>query len=127
MYNEMMPVTYPYTARESISIASDGVKTNSQLLNGLYALIDTNKLTGNSFITWSSSTSTLVYMLRNITTTSVILSEIDGNNNDISVRNLILNSNSSVIITWSITTSNVANTDYSSRVSPVGNTITLYY
>ena len=35
----------------SVSVTANGVKTNGQLLNELYALIDMSKLTGQSYLT----------------------------------------------------------------------------
>lgn len=61
----IMPANYPASriTRESVSVTADGVKTYSQLLDSLFALIDFSKITENSVVKISSSTVMQVYTM----------------------------------------------------------------
>ena len=55
----------------NVSVSSDGVKTNRQLLNELYAAIDPSKITKNSKFVSSRTGSTSYFQLSSVSTTEI--------------------------------------------------------
>lgn len=112
----------------SVSVTADGVKTWRELFNSLWALIDANKVTNNSYITEKSSTYYKVYNINSSMLNASITTEIRFSR-------MVLDTSMEVEENWSIKSSsstyfratNGTFADWSTNVPTAGIVITLHY
>lgn len=75
-----MPASYPASriTRESVSVTADGVKTYSQLLDALYALINRSKLTINTTIEVAVSNDQYILNISTVTSSAICFGSINS-------------------------------------------------
>ena len=74
-----------------VQVSSDGVKTNRQLLNSLYSMIDMSKITTRSKLLFMRSDTTTVYPIMLIQETTLQFGHIQFNSPTISITLSVLN------------------------------------
>lgn len=112
------------TGPAPITVTADGVKSLSTLLNELYALIDWTKITGNSYIYFSSGDRIYRYCEQYsgaycFNWTLVRFSECDFDN--------FMIGSSSRAFSWTFSTAPGTVTEISANVPTSGRTLTFYY
>ena len=120
LYCETVP-----TPETPITATGDGVKTYAEILNGLYAEIDSSKVTSSTKLTMVSATITVYATLESAdsSTYNFVCSSPGGSPLEMYFRCLIFKSSASQYV--SIHGSTVA--DVSSSAMPSGDTITITY
>lgn len=112
----------------SVSVVADGVKTYAQLLNSLYALVDTDRIGRNSAVVREVGNSLLVYRLRFIDSShQYIIFDFSGVDistaGNVATQTFTIQSSNS---TYKVLSAG-SYSDNSSAVPTNGTTLTLYY
>ncbi len=112
-----------------ISVTANGVKTNTQLLNELYALVDRSKFTKNTKLVSISSGSVLFFNLDNITTSDLRFGSVHATGiSNVGVDTILMKAADSTMETGQIRTGNeVAFTDISATVPASGAILGIIY
>lgn len=114
-------------ADESVSVTADGAKNYGQLLNELYAMVNTGKVSRNSALvrTETSGRDTALHMIQKAATYLVFSAEYVSDVGDSPVFTMILQSSGSSFKSEQIGSATIAN--ISSAVPASGLKLTLYY
>ena len=108
----------------SVSVTADGVKTYSQLLNELYALVDKDRVSRDSYLSTGGYNIPVVYKSSSaIRIVGCMLADA-GNTY---INGYYLMESNSTLYSWSVKTSGNTVTNSSSSVPTTGTTFTLYY
>lgn len=107
----------------SVYVTADGVKTNSQLLDELYALVDASKVSLNSTLNITTGTSEAIHNMNNKTATLYSYSRVDADSSHLRVRALHVLASSSEYRSLEDTTV----TDVSSSIPSAGTVFTITY
>lgn len=112
-----------------IEVIGDGVKTYSQILNELYALIDSNKVTPNMYLANINPNShgQSMYHLRYISSTSYEFCMVEATANNMACFTLVLKSSGSTYKVSNSKTSGITFNDYSSTAFASGYSMRIYY
>ena len=122
---EIEPASDEYVEVEQVT---GGEKTYATLLNELYALIDRNKLTDNSYIIDDDGSTKKKIIINRIGPSIIYGTSFDyAGSANMYITTLDLASSGSYYVEWTITQSNVTNTNKSSTAVTVGTKFTLYY
>ena len=112
-------------------VVADGVKTYGQLLNELYALVDTSKLTASTKLVIdvpNVSTYVLAYTTYIKSTNKILFNTENGSSlNFTNVASIVVASSGSLYQAARIQTNGNVYSDYTSEVVPSSSTIRLYY
>ena len=118
------PVYVP--SQNSVSVTADGVKTYSQLLNELYALVDVDKVTRNSVLVRKQPTvDTILHIIHKFNSSLTFTAGYVSAMNDMPVFSMIVQASGSCFKTIQIDGTTI--TDLSSNVPSSGVIFTLYY
>ena len=79
----------------SVSITADGVKTWTQALNELFALIDTTKVSSDSKIEWTSNGNIIVCLMRDFNSNRIRMSMMYVDSASVSLDLLTISASSS--------------------------------
>ena len=107
-----------------VEVTADGTKTFTQLLNELYGMVDKTKLQGTSSLILKEGTSTEVFAISRIESTSISFSYLARVSSVITFYAISLKSSNSYL---GKTTISGTHTDYSGDTASNGIVITLYY
>lgn len=109
---------------DSVSVTADGVKTYSALLNELYALVDKDRVSGDSYLSTDGYNIPVVYKSSStIRIVGCMLADV-GNTY---INGYYLMESNSTLYSWSVKTTGNTVTNSSSSVPTSGTTFTLYY
>lgn len=111
--------------RGSVSVTADGTKTFAQLFNSLYALVDMSKVSATSRLEWNTGSSTLVFYIRDYSSSQIRLYQFLIGTSNGSLDTVII-SNSSAYYRCDLSTT-IAYTNRSNNTSSNGQTFTFYY
>lgn len=105
-----------------VQVVADGTKTYSQLLSALYALIDSSKVSADSYVVWELPNSYKVFCrLGIIATGKYDVASVQENN----IVKFSIRSSASTYYLYSM--ANNTNTNNSSSAVQSGTTFTFYY
>ena len=110
-----------------VTVNYDGVKTNVQVFNELYAAIDFAKLKPTSLVKLISPDYTENYIISRITSTGFQFSTLLLDSSVIKEYIAVIREANSAFQLWTITTSGISSTDMSSSVPSAGYSWNIYY
>ena len=118
----------PYQGAESVSVKGDGVKTIKTLLNELFALVDTSKITIDSKLILQSTATSKTYLFLYAVTDTEILFSNSRTTSNLAIITVALRSTNSFYNSGVITTASaVSISDFSTAQSVTDTEITVFY
>lgn len=115
------------SASGSVEVIADGVKTNAQLYNELFALIDMEKVNPRSLLVRVLGGTTIAEQIAGISAGGISVTEISGTSSGATIDYVNIAAAASTTGRWTLAAGGNSHTDYSSSVATSGYIYRLVY
>lgn len=109
--------------QNSVSVTADGVKTDSELLDNLFSILDITKVSGKSYLMISNQ----VFNISQVSLNNIVATRSNAGNARAVIDTITIKISASTVTEWAFNTGGNTKSDESSNIRSAGDVIALYY